>query len=381
MCICLLLSVVSCGKQGKNKANISGKIEHLAAENIYLVRDFPDTLIVDTIAVSADGAFDATIQADTLAFAMLYFNNGARQIPLFVDNGLDVSIKCDGKQPELAEVEGGSDNDLLTSFRKQNASLLKEWTAAAQQILLSDSVSDNEKVAANKIRSAVEVFADKHADKPATLVLLNRWFKDAESLTRLEGLLQRLKYPASTSAQAHDLRQHIARSKKAANGMQAPHFQFTEKGKVYNSDNCRGRYVLLSFTTPHCAGYAKNEQQLRDLRAANDSLQLQIFHISLGESKPKAASHKWTNIQLKEAWADKLISTYGVRKVPFNVLITPEGYIAGRQEFPSALRTLISPHGAVNGGGGFWDDEGAYVPQGVETRAPDASNLPKCEGI
>ncbi len=354
-----LLALSSCKKDAPNSFTIEGSIKNLKGNSILFVRDFPDSVKVDTIKVEK-GDFKLKGVTDTLMIGTLYFNNGASSTSLFVDKGVKVKVEGDANLPDLIEIKGGDVNDDLTEFKKKNKSVLtsraklmetiqKETPQNGQSKPNPDMISKISNLNFQLTNSAAE-YIKKNPEKIASVILIQDFFKDEHAVDQMDKKLQILKEPASKFPLTYQLRQYVSQIKSSDEGAVAPYFAIKDsKGVETRIDEFRGRYLILSFASSDCPLCLKNRQELSSINTKYKgnlvvTVSVLLTNKSNGGDMPKPAPDAkvdWRVVTPKEGWAAKVLADYNVNELPLNILISPDGKILAREESTTMIQSKL----------------------------------------
>lgn len=349
-CAILLLIamlLVSCEKKNPDMYEISGKLENVAGDCFYMSHEKGDSIIIDTIPIDAKGEFSVKGKVDTLTVMSLYFNQNARSTFVLVDKGWDVQMKGDILFSDLVDVKGGSVNEDLTDFKNKNKDLLKsradllnsaeERIGENDSIVLKDYVGDLKNINF-ELSNVAAAYIQNHPDKIASVMLLNLFFRDETSIPRLDENLKLLKGRAADFSMTQELRTFTNKVKMSAPGSVAPYFALKDlRGKEVRITEFKGKYVLLTFASTTCrvcreekvdavAVYnqlKKEKSNIEFITIVKDIEQVPI-------SNNITDSVKWHILPVEGGWSAKPFDNYYVREMPYNILISPTGYVLER---------------------------------------------------
>ena len=256
------LLATSCS-QPTDQYVVNGKLENVKDTIFFAARESGDSLHVDTVRVNKKGEFSFSGLVDTLTVVSLYFKESAASPYVLVDKGWSVEMKGDITLPDLIETKGGTINDDLTKFKKENQALLKSRSTliqlkADQSSVKSDTVTSKEHILELKnvnfeLLNIASDYVKNNPTKIASVILINNFFKSEETLERLTTALDQLKGEAYDFPLAAQLREYKAQVSKSAVGSTAPAFQLVDtNGKKRQMNEFRGKYVLLSFVSTTC---------------------------------------------------------------------------------------------------------------------------------
>ncbi|MDU1891070.1 MAG: redoxin domain-containing protein [Dysgonomonas sp.] len=340
----VLLFAVSC-KEETNKYSISGKLENVEGDNFYMLREFGDSIFVDTIPINNKGEFSFSGYVDTLTVMSLYFNENTKTTFLLVDKGWKVSMQGDVLYPDLLDIKGGDVNDDLTEFKDRNKDLLKSRTdilnAAEEDFSDTTEVKDYvvelkninfelSEIAANYIKT--------HPNKISSVMLTNIFFKDESSIPRLEENLSLLKGRAADFVLTSELKTFASKVKMSAVGAHAPYFSLPNmKDKNVTLSEYRGKYLLLLFASTTCEVCYDEKDDAVEVYNTLKKEKKNIDFISIVKDieqtpipKNIADTIKWTILPVNGGWGAKPFENYYIREIPYNILISPHGTILER---------------------------------------------------
>lgn len=350
LCFVALL-LVSCEKK-TDEYKISGKLENVEGDSFYMLREFGDSIFVDTIPINNKGEFTFTGQVDTLTIMSLYFNENTKATFLVVDKGWNVDLQGDVSYPDLLDIKGGDVNDELTEFKNKNKELLKSradiLNSAEDEISDSTVVKDYVVELKNinfELSEIAAGYVKANPNKISSVMLINIFFKDESSIPRLEESLALLRGRAADFSLTGELKDFANKVKASAVGSFAPYFSLKNmKGKNVALSEYREKYVLLMFASTTCE--VCKEEKSDAIKVYNklrkDKKNIEFISIvkdieQVPIPKNIADSVKWTILPVNGGWAAKTFENYYIREIPYNILISPTGSILERDVPISAV--------------------------------------------
>lgn len=121
----------------------------------------------------------------------------------------------------------------------------------------------------------------------------------------------------------------------------------TPDGKKMSLTDLRGKYVLIDFWASWCGPCRRENPNVVRLYEKYKSKGFDILGVSLDTNKDKwvAAIKKdklsWHHISDLKGWSSELSKPYGVRGIPYTVLIDKEGNIIGKRLRGAALEAKL----------------------------------------
>jgi peroxiredoxin len=131
----------------------------------------------------------------------------------------------------------------------------------------------------------------------------------------------------------------LPKLKAVALGAMAPVFAEADtSGKVISLASFKGKYVLVDFWASWCGPCRRENPHVVKTFNAFKGKNFTILSVSLdrpgAKDKWMAAIHKdgltWTHVSDLQFWKSKTADMYGVRAIPQNFLIDPDGKIIGK---------------------------------------------------
>ncbi|MDR2949577.1 MAG: redoxin domain-containing protein [Prevotella sp.] len=347
--ILFVIILVSCNKKS-TMYEISGKLENVTGNYFLMSHESGDSVLIDTIPISAKGEFSFKGAVDTLTEVSLYFNQNTKSTYLLMDKGWNVELEGDALYPDLINIKGGSVNDDITAFKTKNKDLLKTradiLNAAEKKSPDNDTLKVKDYVVELKninfeLSNIAANYVKSNPDKIASVMLINTFFKDETSIPRLDENLALLRGKAADFPLTDNLKRFRDKVKLSSVGAVAPNFKLKDlKGKDVQLTDLRGKYVLLSFASTTCevCRYEKKDAVVvyNELKKQKKNIEFITIVKDIEDvpiSKNITDSVKWTVIPVNGGWSAKTFDTYYIREIPYHVLISPTGVILER-DFP-----------------------------------------------
>ena len=288
----------------KNGTAILAKLDLLTNEPIY----------VDSSNI-IDGAFEFIGELSNPYLHTIIINDTIGKFHLFLENS---SINITGNINEMDEIKiSGSREDSL--FRSYPIDSIFE-KKTGQEIM------------ANYPNYVFSAFVAYYQFQIFNL-----------DLDTMENIINNFNEPIKQSVYYHHLQALHKTIKHISIGQKAPDFTIKNTvGELINLDDFKGQYVLLDFWASWCAPcraanptLVEAYQQFRDKNFA-------IIGISVDKDEDKWLKAidkdglEWTNLSKLNGWND-ISDLYGVKAIPQNFLINPDGIIIDKNINITAL--------------------------------------------
>lgn len=354
------LLLFSCQKDD-NRLVIEGELSNLTSPYVIASSRVLDSIRVDTILVDKNGRFSYVQNVDTSTIFIFYFNDFNSSTIVFSDKGMNkIKMRGDAKLSDLIEIKGGQINDNLTTFKKENETLLKQRTVLMKKINYeNDSLSNSATVIFEKEETAnlnslnhqlsqkVEDFILSNRDKISSVILINEFFKNNENPETLNRVLEYLEGDALNFPLTFKLKNYSQKLMLSAEGSQMPYFKVkVDKDEYLEPTNFKNKYLLISFLSSNGDESRENIEILKDVYSSLDTFDVQFLSIYIdSDSLPirslPSDSIPWKIVVEDKSWGSDIIDAYNINYLPFNVLIDPEGKIVSRDIPVSDVRNLI----------------------------------------
>lgn len=296
------------------RGHIKG-IDHGQAQLLKLDLKTNETVLVDTAAIS-QGAFTfrGTLPSPYV-HSIRISNESEEKIHLFLENR-EIQVSAHLNHLGKAKVTGSREDSL---FRRYDLDAIFE-KGPGMEIMLNHPDYTFAAFTAYYQFQLNEIRAD-------TLDLIMDHFSDEVKQSEYYQFLEKL-YPAI---------------KRVALTQPAPAFEIPDtNGQPVSLTDFKGQYVLLDFWASWC-GPCRMEHPARiRVHQQYRSRGFQIIGISVDEKRDlwlQAIAQDrlpWIQVSNLKGW-DEITDTYGVKAVPQNFLLDPEGMIIAKNLSPEAL--------------------------------------------
>lgn len=190
-------------------------------------------------------------------------------------------------------------------------------------------------------------------DKKETLRIIQRiggYDPDYKEMTALFNKMDR-KIKKSTDGKL--FQRYLKALENSSVGKQAPGItQFDPEGNTLSLSDLRGKYVLVDFWASWCPPCREENPNLVEIYKEFKDSNFEILGISFDEkfeSWVKAIEDdqlSWKHISDLQGWNSAASQVYGVRAIPQNLIVDPEGKIIARnvhgEDLKIKLRELLN---------------------------------------
>ncbi|WP_257666365.1 TlpA disulfide reductase family protein [Parapedobacter tibetensis] len=169
-------------------------------------------------------------------------------------------------------------------------------------------------------------------------------------LSEIEPILANLSEEVRNLSMAKGLASRIEAEKTIQIGNIAPDFtQSDVDGNPISLSDFRGRYVLVDFWASWCAPCRAENPNLKKAYENHKDKGLEVLAVSLDDQNTRGAWLKaietdglpWIHVSDLKGWNNAVAVQYGVRGVPQNYLVDPEGKIVASNLRDERLHTVL----------------------------------------
>jgi len=357
----ILAVLISCNSKSGNSFTVEGVIKNTNARMVYLEQNLANQerpLIVDSSKIADNGSFKLT--TTTKEEGIYSLRAGRAQLPfaVLISDSKKIKVSADLSRRDDPYIVSGSDAteqlvqydrmigtqlELLSTYSQHYDSVVHAKAAdpAAQKTLDSlrtvDSVS-YESVARDMKDYVTNLTSKTNSPSLITYAITTfqqiaerygmRGFTPTETTELVNKALSR--FPDNTTLQDW---------KKTLRPGKAPDFTLTDtSGNTVSLSSFKGKYVLVDFWASWCGPCRRENPNVVKVFNKFRDKNFTILSISLDRPDAKDkwldAIHKdgltWTHVSDLKYWDNEVAKQYGIRAIPQNLLIDPQGKIIAK---------------------------------------------------
>jgi len=343
--VSLLLIFQSCKKEG-NKLELKGKVQNDTEGMIYLMTRKDGKFInLDSIQL-AEGAFTFKTTCDLTELFYLKIQGFDNLYQVLAQPGT-IEVTLNTTEPFDIVVKGSEAHALLEkyfalteSFEVKNDELkqLMIQSSITQDTILQDSI--NRVIEQNdieRLKQGIE-FVTLNSSSPASTFITVKYLSYELEPSQMEQIIGTIPEEFHKMAYFVDLQKRYEVLKTVAIGQTAPVFsQADTTGAEVSLSDFKGKYVLIDFWASWCPYCREANPHLVKVFETYKDKEFVIIGISLDSKREnwikaiyddKLAG--WYHLSDLKGWQNAVAELYGIKSIPQNVLIDPNGVIIGR---------------------------------------------------
>jgi len=354
----LLLALIAISCENKNSYILKGNIKGLQSSNLYIVPD--EDLRIDTIQTQS-GKFTYRGASESVEPLLIYMENKSVWITIWVQNGEKFTLTGDANYPEMIIVKGGEINKLLTEFKIENQSLIKERCDLRDKIIARSEHSEESNTNNNAqlslqiknvdriLKTRAQDFVEANPSSIAALVMIQDYILDIENASNIQPFLNLLTEEVKANPLYDKLQMLCSKDLQTKARQPALNFKIKDThNDTISLETFKDKYLILTFATSRCEFCRPDYIELRTIRNTFPEKDLAILTISLDENKEDWKNFaqeneiNWTQVIDSTGWASEMVSLYNVLSVPCNYLIDNKGIIIGSKLHVDSIQTILT---------------------------------------
>ena len=327
---------------------ISGKISAANGTMIKLNYSYHGKDIADSVSIQQNsfllkGKFPEIVLC-TLS------NSTNQQIKMMVAGEQIIRLSGSIDRFSNLDIQGAADNELYDAFKANSMKISGDYRRALQSAG-ADRHDHNSPLFVRyreRIDSLTIDFVNKHNRSAVSALVIIDSYINNNYKREAENSYQRLSNDARSSIYSKRIKQFIETENNISKGKQAPDFELKSSGgRKIQLANYKGQYIFLDFWASWCPP-CRAEHPLLRLLQKEYAKNLTFISISMDTNQ---ASWKnavnvdqltWLQLNDPKSINGEMADKYGIKSLPFNCLIDPEGKIIAKNLRGDNLQVFLS---------------------------------------
>ncbi|WP_343671092.1 TlpA disulfide reductase family protein [Chitinophaga sp.] len=195
-------------------------------------------------------------------------------------------------------------------------------------------------------------FISAHPDSYFSIVALTDVANKAP-MSEVEAMYKGLSERVRTTTPGKEMQSRITAAHTIKVGLAAPDFEQPDvNGKPIKLSDFRGKYVLVDFWASWCHPCREENPNLKKAYGVYKDKGLEVLAVSLDDRQTRNAWIKaietdglpWVHVSDLKGWQNQVAVLYGIRAVPQNYLVNPEGKIVAQNLRGPELATKLAEY-------------------------------------
>jgi len=337
----------------ESKTMITGTIDNANGQVVYIQKLNGDTK-KDSTVIAPDGSFALVMDNPPMDFYRFFTEDMKEPVLLAIDS-TQRDIKLTGDATDLIatyDIIGSADSRLLqdlrdkkTAYRQDLDSIknIQSQLPADMDATVKKAIMQQDEKLKQTFDAEMRSWAVANSKSISSLVIISE-VDLLQAIPEYKKIRNDLHAVSPGSPYLATMDQNIVNLEKAAKkqkgqghlspGAQAPEIsQASPEGETISLSSLKGKYVLIDFWASWCGPCRRenpNVKRLYDKYAGKD---FEILSVSLDNSPDRwkqaiaQDGMNWLHVSDLKKWDSAAAADYGVRSIPFTVLVDPDGNI------------------------------------------------------
>lgn len=355
--LCSLFLFSACG--GDKKSYIADfDIKDIGTGPIYAVqKSYNGNIHIDTIWPK-NNFFRVKGEADSLSRIDLYSMQYNRLLSLYIKNSDHIEVKGDAKQLSSIKIKDGEINNDIIDFYRKHSGIIKTRDSLLQQLSFIPSEKTKEyyawKAKTDSLRlnisKLVTEYANQNRRSPATVALIAENMLISDNISMCDSLMKTLSSKAKRGnpVARREIEQFLKDSYDVTSTIMFKPFTLkNEKDSAIHIDSLHGKPTILHFWSASLLKQSANNSWINDATFYFPDSTINIISIafdmdtSVWKQNLRDKPYRGTKLIEPKSFNSDIARDYGIRTLPYNIVIDRNGHIIGRNIRNTEMAALL----------------------------------------
>ncbi len=363
-----LIALPSLFATAQKTVTLDGEFKNIGkpVDKVFLMYQVGEESVMDSVAVK-NNKYRLTLKLQEPTIARLVAHSdelekGEKNVAfIFLDLSNMKVLQSDSLTKPI--VTGSKANDefrkLFDSFKPlttQRNELIKEYLRlrGEQNEAGMEAIGKQIDALDSTLTGSYGTYAEKNPTSPIAVFALQQFAGPEINVEKMEPLFNKLSQSAKNSPSGKQLAAAIDIAKKTSIGQVAMDFtQADTAGVPVKLSQFRGKYVLLDFWASWCGPCRMENPNVAKAYNTFKDKGFTVLGVSLDRENARdkwiKAIHDdkltWTHVSDLKFWNNAVAKAYGIKAIPQNLLLDPEGKIVAKnikgEELQSKLEEIL----------------------------------------
>ncbi|HTB07560.1 MAG TPA: TlpA disulfide reductase family protein [Bacteroidia bacterium] len=358
-----MIVIAGCKSGGNTQSNpggyiINGTISNKDSGWAYLGHEDSTGFVQDSTRIKDHKfTFMGKVAEPAMYYLMVTMGGDAKPLPFFIE---DTTIQISGNKDSIqnATITGSASEALYEAYRKMMMPLKMRQQAVYKSYDMAYQNKDKatmdslEKVAEQMDKEEHDATIAYAVANPSSIIgawAIAKSMLFDPNLEQLHKAFNAFTPTVQKSKYGKKIKETIDIAERLAPGQPAPEFTLSDTaGKPVALSSFHGKYVLVDFWASWCGPCRRENPNVVAAYGKYKSKNFTILGVSLDDQKEPwlkaihADGLHWNQVSDLKGWQSAAAAMYGIKSIPSNFLLDPDGKIIGHNLRGDALEEALA---------------------------------------